>query len=194
MLTNNLAEYLLVGYPDAEVGKQLTEEQVFFAAEYRMGLGEQAKPSILLAGFFAPEALEATLANWTQRIIGAQTSFSVILNNYGGIPAHTIYLRIQDLLPFQQLVKQLAPVDEFIRASGCPPATFNTRPHLAIARGLTEVTYHKAMAGYSPKTFRAAFMLDELVLLKRANPFEIGKPVQRLRFKPWSSTGISDAA
>ncbi len=191
---NDLYEYLLVGNPDAGVYNKVMEEKQQFSAEYGEKIAGKTKPHITVANFLASEAMEPTIIKWMQRICGAQQSFTVTLNNYSGFPPHTIYLRVQDPQPFQQLAKQLKTVDDFIRASACPPARLITKPHLSIARKLPEPVYNKAMADYAQKTFHESFMLDELLLLRRQHQFDTCKTIQIFRLRPTDSDVFTGAA
>lgn len=191
---NGLFEYLLVGHPDDNVYTKIMEEKQQFYDDYREKIAVKTKPHITVANFLASEAMEPTIIKWMQRICGAQQSFTVTLNNYSGFPPHTIYLRVQDPLPFQQLAKQLKTIDDFIRASACPPAKLITRPHLSIARKLPEQVYNKAMSDYSQKTFHESFMLDELLLLRRQHQFDPCKTIQVFRLRPADSNFLSDVA
>jgi 2'-5' RNA ligase len=191
---NGLFEYLLVGHPDANVYNKIMEEKQQFYEDYNEKISIKTKPHLTIANFLASEAMEPTIIKWMQRICGAQQSFTVTLNNYSGFPPHTIYLRVQDPLPFQQLVKQLKTVDDFIRASACPPAKLITKPHLSIARKLPEQVYNKAMVDYAQKTFHESFMLDELLLLRRQHQFDTCKTIQIFRLRPADSNHLSDVA
>ena len=191
---NGLFEYLLVGHPDAGVYNKVMEEKQLFSAEYGEEIAIKTKPHITVANFLASEAMEPTIIKWIQRICGTQQSFAVTLNNYSGFPPHTIYLRVQNPHPFQQLAKQLKTVDEFIRASACPPARLISRPHLSIARKLNEEVYNKAMADYAQKTFHESFMLEELLLLRRQHQFDACKTIQIFRLRPGDSNLFSDVA
>ena len=48
---------------------------------------------------------------------------------------------------------------------------------MTIARSLQQSVYEKAIMDYSHKTFNASFMVNELILLKRANQFDKCKQV-----------------
>jgi 2'-5' RNA ligase len=142
------------------------------------------KPHITLAAFQAGEETEDTVIRWIQRICHQRRSFDIALNNYSGIPPHTIYLRVQDPQPLRELMQQLQAIDEFIRSSGWPPVNLTGRPHLSIAGGLTERIYNKAMPDYSRKTFHGIFRVDELLLLKRRHSFDPCKTVNVFRLSP----------
>ncbi|HET6253737.1 MAG TPA: 2'-5' RNA ligase family protein [Puia sp.] len=183
------AEYLLVIYPHGDMQDRLMEEQQQFLSDYgldhRLDQGQRSandifgrnRPHITLAAFQAGEEAEDTLIRWIQRICLQHRRFEVALNNYCGIPPHTIYLRIQDPEPLRDLMQQLRAIDEFIRSSGWPPVHLIGRPYLSIAGGLTEQVYNKAMPDYSRKDFHGVFQVGELVLLKRKHAFDACKTV-----------------
>jgi len=190
------AEYLLVVYPLGDLRDRLLEEQQQFSVYYGLDHMDRGrprsfletmarnKPHITLAAFRAGEEVEDTLIRWIQRICNQQKHFEVALNNYSGIPPHTIYLRVQDPQPLRELMTQLRAIDDFVRPSGWPPVNINNRPYLSIAGGLTERVYNKAMPDYSRKTFHGIFRVDELVLLKRVHSFAPCKTVNIFRLLP----------
>jgi hypothetical protein len=173
-----------VVYPQGDLRDRLMEEQQQFSSDYgpgrRLDQGQGLignKPHITLAAFQAGEEAEDTVIRWIQRICQQHRSCEIALNNYSGIPPHTVYLRVQDQWPLKDLMRQLGAIDEFIRSSGWPPVHFAGRPYLSIAGGLTEQIYNKAMPEYSRKTFYGIFRVDELVLLKRKHSFDVCKTV-----------------
>ncbi|HMH23160.1 MAG TPA: 2'-5' RNA ligase family protein [Puia sp.] len=177
-------EYLLVIYPCGELRDKLLDEQQQFVSDYGMWSPSRNKPHITMAAFQAGEAMESTLIRWIQRICGRHKSFDLTLNNYSGFPPHTIYLRVQDAQPFNQLAQQLGAIDDFIRSSGCPPVNLIGRPYLSIAGGLTEQVYGRAMPDYSRRTFHGSFRVEELVLLKRDHSFDPCRTVNVFHLLP----------
>jgi 2'-5' RNA ligase len=181
------AEYLMVIYPYGDLRDRLLEEQKQFSTEY--GITVRNRPHITMAVFQAAEGMEDTLIRWIQRICQRYQRFELTLNNYSGIPPHTIYLRVQDPQPFRRLMQQLRVIDHYVRSSGCPPVNLIDRPHLSIAGGLTEQLYNRAMPAYSRKTFHDSFAVEELVLLKRDHPFDPCRTVNIFRLQPTSTDG-----
>jgi 2'-5' RNA ligase len=128
--------------------------------------------------------MEETLIRWVARVCNSKQSFNVSLNNYGGFPPHTIYLRVQNPKPFQQLANELKVIDDYVQSNACPPAHLIKKPHLTIARGLTEATYKRSLIDYSQKTFHETFVVDELVLLRRSHQYDKCKTVNVFRLQP----------
>ena len=177
-------EYLLVANPDETVfNKVMTEQQVFYD-RYKEKIAVKTKPHITVANFMAMESMEDTVIRWIERICKNQHSFSVVLNNFSGFPPHTIYVRVQNPQPFQQLAKQLQVISDYIKSNEDPLPLLTSRPHLTIARRLPEAVYSKAMMDYSQRDFHSSFMVNELVLLKRKHPFDTSEKVMVFRFLP----------
>jgi 2'-5' RNA ligase len=191
--THGFYEYLLVTHPSKAICNTIIEEQQQFFIDYGIKKVSRMMPHITVANFLAREGMEETLIRWIQRICGTQPAFDVTLNNYSGIPPYSIHVRVQDTFPFQQLAQRLKPIDDFIRSSSCPPVKM-AKPRINIATRLPEQVYLKAMPDYSEKTFHGKFMAQELLLLKRAHPFEACKTVNVFRFLPVESNVYSEVA
>ena len=181
------AEYLLVIYPYGDLRDRLLGEQQQFSTDYEVPVHN--RPHLTMAVFQAAEGMEDTLIRWIQRICQRYQRFDLELNNYSGIPPHTIFLRVQDPQPFRRLMQQLRAIDHYVRSSGCPPVNLIDRPYLSIAGGLTEQVYNRAMPDYSRKTFHESFPVDELVLLKRNHQFDPCRTVNIFRLQPSSTDG-----
>lgn len=174
-------EYLLVVNPAETVSNEVMEEKKLFTTKYKAKIAAATKPHITVANFLAKESMEETIIRYMHRILSAQKSFMVNLNNYSGFPPHTIYIRVQQQYAFAQLAEALKPVSQYIQGNGYPAARFITRPHVTIARRLQEAVYNKAMPDYSQKLFGGEFMVNELVLLKRQNQYDACKQVNVFR-------------
>ncbi len=171
-------EYLLVVHPNEEIFNQLKAEKESFSSEYNVNIAKKTLPHITIANFLAKEMMEETLIKWMHKIISNHNSFDVMLNNFSGFPSSkTVYARIQNHEPFKQLAASLKTINTYINDNGFPNAKLINYPHLTIARSLQQNVYEKAIMDYSHKTFNASFMVNELILLKRANQFDKCKQV-----------------
>jgi 2'-5' RNA ligase len=175
--TPEFYEYLLGAHPPQEVNNQLKEEKENFSSRYKVSIAKKTLLHITVADFLAKEEMEETIIRYMRRIFSTQTSFWVTLNNYSGFPEHTVFARVQDHQPFNQLATSLKAIDQYIRSNGCPPIKLITYPHISIARRLQQNVYEEAMFEYSQKTFYASFEVDELFLLKRKDQFDTYKQV-----------------
>lgn len=186
-------EYLLVVHPAKEVFDQLKQEKEIFSADYKTSIAKKTLPHITIANFLAKEAMEGIVIKWMHKIISAQTSFTVMLNNYSGFPSSkTVYARVQDHEPFKQLAASLKIINNYIEGNGFPRAIFPNHPHLSIARSLQQNVYDKAMMDYSRKTFNASFVVDELILLRRQNQFDKCRQVSMFRLSEPGFVGLND--
>jgi 2'-5' RNA ligase len=177
-------EYMLIASPCKEVYNQVMEEKQQFYTVYQEKIAIKTKPHITIANFLAKEAMEETIIRWMNRAIGMQPRFSVLLNNFGGFPPHTIYIRIQQPQPFKQLAAALHPIDQYVRSNNCPPMHLVTNPHLSLARRLPPNVFETAMLDYSQKTFHASFQISELVLLRRQHQYDSCKQISSFHLAP----------
>ena len=181
---NGFCEYSLVAVPDIRTSVQVMEEKKYFSEKYQEGGVQTTQSGIIIANFLAKEEMEATIIRWMHRIISNQKCFSVTLNRYGGCKSHTLYLRVQNHLPFQQLAKELLVVDQYVRANGCPEMHLNTRPYLPIVEKLSGEVYQEAIETYAQKLFHASFDVKELILIRKQYPFTVCKEVNVFRLQP----------
>ncbi|MDB5198947.1 MAG: 2-5 ligase family protein [Chitinophagaceae bacterium] len=179
-----LYEYLLVAQPGVEVYEKVMAEKQCFYDEYREKIAISTRPHITVANFLAMEAMEDTIIRWMQRICSTQKSFMVTLNNYSGFPPHTIYLRVQNATPFQQLAKELKVVNTYVSSCSCPPMKLISNPHITIAARLPEEVYLKALTKYAHKSFHESFVVSELLLLRRRHQYDICKPINVFGLQP----------
>ncbi len=184
LLTHNAFEYLLIVHPDAAGRELVMAEKQAFYNRYHHKTAIKTQPHITVANFLGREEMEPTIIRWIHRITSMQQGFEVTLNNYSGFPPHTIYLRVQDHLPFLQLALQLKAIDQYVKSCGCPAVHFSSRPHMSIARRLPEELYEKAMPEYSRQTFHLSFRVEELVLLRRQHQFDTCKQINVFRLQP----------
>jgi hypothetical protein len=179
-----LIEYKLVINLDEKVNEKVLLEKQDFFNQYGEKIAVETKPHITIANFLAKEAMEETLNRWINNICNQYQNFELTLNNYSGIPPHTIYIRVQDPKPVINFVQQLKTLDNFIRSSDCPPLKASPKLHLTIAKKLAIDIYDKAIKKYSQKDFHESFMVKELVLLKRNHQFDICTTINKFRFAP----------
>lgn len=177
-------EYLLVVKPTKEINEKLVVEKQIFYDDYKQKNALQTTPHIIVASFLANEGMENTVIRWMQKICSKQQSFAVTLNNYGGFPADTIYLRIQNEVPFLQLAKELNVVNAYISCGSCAPMLHTPRPHVSIADKLSEDIFFKALTRYAHKSFHETFPVNELLLIKREDENDAGKTIMVFALQP----------
>ncbi len=179
-----LSEYLLVAQPDTAVTELIKKERTAFAAQYPVPMYTDVRPQIPLAHFKAREEMEPTILRWMHRIISNQQSFQVTLDQYHGFSPHTIYLRVTDHQPFQQMATAFQVIDQYVRGYGCPEMFLNAHPHITIARGLAAPVYAEAMKAYASRKMKASFELKELVLFRKQHAMDICRQVNVFGLRP----------
>lgn len=177
-------EYLLVAHPDTDVHEKVMAEKKLFCEEYTEKIAGKTRPHITVANFIAREEMEDTIIRWVQRICNNLQSFTVTLNNYSGFPPHTIYLRVQNAKPFQQLAQQLSVVNNYVSSCSCPPMKLISHPHVSIAQKLPEEVYFKALIQYAHKTFHESFVVTQLLLLRRKQNDDTCKSINVFGLQP----------
>jgi 2'-5' RNA ligase len=179
-----LFEYLLIVSPGKEVYDKVMEEKQYFSNTYGQTIAIKTKPHLTISNFLAWDTMEHTLTLWMQRIAKRQRSFTVTLNNYSGFPSHTIFLRVLDPGPFNELTLCFKAIDPYIKDWSGSPARFMYYPHISIARRLPAAVYENAIKDYSEKDFNASFNVTELVLLRRQHQYDKCKEVGVFRLQP----------
>ncbi|HJW16901.1 MAG TPA: 2'-5' RNA ligase family protein, partial [Flavisolibacter sp.] len=174
-------DYEVVVVPDDATHESLRSEQQFFHESFLPGNNFAGDPHISIARFQAKEIMEETLVRWIKNICLLHSSFEIRLNNFSSLPPHTIYLRILDPLPITHIGNQLKMISAFIESNNCPPITLSSRPHLAIASGLSECIYEKAVREYAQRCFSQCFTVEKLVLLKKEDVYGPTKLVSSFR-------------
>ena len=183
-MTNGLFEYLLIISPAKEVCKRVMEEKWRFFRNYGQPTAIKSKPHIVVSNFLAWDSMEDTLTRWLQNIAREQRSFRVLLNNYSGLPSHTVYIRIQELSGFKELNRRLKAIEPFIKDYNCQPKRLTQCPNLSIAGELPEPIYESAIREYSGRDFSASFNVTELALLRRQSKRDQYKQVAVFRLLP----------
>ncbi|MEO8415130.1 MAG: 2'-5' RNA ligase family protein [Ginsengibacter sp.] len=186
-------EYMLAAKPDAAVcEKVMTERQIFYDT-YKEGAAGNTKPHIAVSSFFAREEMEETIIRWVQRICGKQQGFAVTLNNYSGFPPGTIYLRVQNVKPFQHLAKELHVINTYVSDCLCPPVKFVSKPYITLAGCLPEEIFFKALIQYAHKSFHETFLVNELQLLKRKHQYDTCKSINVFGLQPAEMNGSTNS-
>lgn len=183
----NFYKYLLVARPCTEISVKLTAEKEFFSNEYKGDAGLDADSNIVVARFLAKECMEETIIRWMQRICSRHSSFPVRLNNYGGLPPDTIYIRVQDPLPFQSMAEELKVISGYISSCHCPSMQIISRPNITIASKISQDIFFTALTQYARKSFHEVFTVNEFILMKKDQVSQSYKPINIFSLLPLAS-------
>jgi 2'-5' RNA ligase len=177
-------EYLLVINPNNIVNEKVKEEKRLFKNNYDSGLSIGAHPHITLAAFLAKESMEEKLTLLLQQVCDRHNQFSVSLNDFGGFPPHTIYIKVKNPKPFQNLKTSLKLVEDYLKKEGCPSIQYSGKPHLTVARKIVKDVYRTAIQTYGSRSFKELFVATELILLKRDSQVDKCKTVGVFELRP----------
>jgi len=184
--------YKLVAFPGGQLAKKLMEEKRAFNRSFQDQQAVVQEPEVVLAEFHAKDEMEDTLIRWLQRITAELKSFDICFNNYSGVPAHTVFLRILDHEPFRQLADQLQPIDYYVRSNDCPPVKYMLHPYLPISGKLARGVYETALRIYSQKEFTDSFEVNELMLLRDGPEEHSGTRRAVLRLLPAGERSVNN--
>jgi hypothetical protein len=155
-----IKHYQLVLEPGTEL-----KEKIMLEARTVLEPSEQDY-KVVLGNFFAREQMEETMIRWIQKICNLQGSFEVKLNNFGGRPPQSIFLRIQDPSPLNRIISQLKMVDQFIQASGFPPSLLLHSPQLVLTEKIPQHSYYEILEEFAAKSFHESFTAENMKLYK----------------------------
>jgi 2'-5' RNA ligase superfamily len=170
-------EYVLRAETGPLLDGLIQQEKQAFNSAYATHPRQKAAAGITIASFWAEEVMEETIIRWLQRICGQQQSFGVMLNNFSGFPPGSLYLRVQDPQPFQQLAAQLKVIDNYISSYGMPAVKIMLQPHVSIAHKIPGSIYTRAMMDYAQRDFNGSFLVNELLLMRRKHKKESWKKI-----------------
>jgi hypothetical protein len=138
-----------------------------FSETYQCPQALHLKPQITLIKFSQYELAERPFVNRLRNIAMINKSFRIILDDFGSLPSHTIYLKVQTTNQIMELIKELKQVQAYIKPNAQTKPHFITEPLVSIAHKLLPWQYEKGWLEYSNTHFNASFMVNELLLLKR---------------------------
>ena len=166
ILREEWPEYRLVIPADDPVSRQVNQLRLQWEHLYGETSVSDKPPCITLACFVAREEIEDMLMRWMHRICSIQPSFMVTLNNFSAVPPQTIYIRVQDATPFQQLAQHLRLLDDFSRSENGTRWRIFDKPFIKLG-SLPQDASQQYWFTYTHQIFHAAFMARKIILLKR---------------------------
>lgn len=180
-------QYALMAKANKEVEDKVMAVSRDFLGTYGKTGKTEPDPKITIATFSIKPEMEDTMLRYMQRICSQQNNFNVELNNYSGIPPHTIYLRVQNHQPFRHLSQQLSAINDYLHSCDCLPLKM-VMPHINVAAKLTGDVYLKALMDYGQQTFHEVFTVNEIVLYKRKHEYDQYKMVHVFSLQPVKKT------
>jgi DNA polymerase-4 len=166
-ISASVYEYLLVVSPPLSVKNEVMEIKNRFHTAHKHIQAIKSKPHITLINFMMSDAEEETLLYKIEQVAKSHEAFDVLLTNFNHFKTHTIYIDIGHKEPIVNLVRSLHATLNL--PSG--QSFFAWKPHMTIAKGLTEEKFYKAMAELQQTEFTESFIAENILLMKHAEKF-----------------------
>jgi hypothetical protein len=152
------------------------------------GLGEMGGMDsqdghIEVASFSAPAAQASTIIRWLQRLLQTQQAFSLILNNFSGVPPHRLYMRVMGTAEVMQLRALLQQLSQYLHDYSLPLLDQPQRWMLPLAEGLPGMWYDKALRQLAHTDLALEAPVTQMLLEKRCAPEQPWQLVQRFHFQ-----------
>lgn len=163
----SLYYYLLIISPTADVQEKIMEVKKNFATQFDCPEALHSKPHITLLRFVQHEMQELKLVRMMKNIVEQFTPFQITINGFDCFPAHTIYAKIETKNVVANLVTTLKPLQAITKLDRWNKAHFITEPQITIAKKLKPWQYEKGWLQYEHTDFKTAFMVNDVLLLKR---------------------------
>jgi 2'-5' RNA ligase len=160
-------EYLLVVNLHEDIYNRIMQIKQNFAEKFDYGLAKKTYPHITLIHFLLHSMNEDRMVHRIRNIVEMHEPFKVELHGYGSFPAHTIYINVFAKHKMVNLVKSIRSLQKWMKPDNEHKPHFILEPHLTVARKLQAPQYEKAWIEYEHEPFSAAFMANDLLLLKR---------------------------
>ncbi|MBS1626796.1 MAG: 2'-5' RNA ligase family protein [Bacteroidetes bacterium] len=138
-----------------------------FATEFECPSALHGKPQITLLRFLQVEMMERKIIAKIKLLIEAASPFQIVIDGFGSFPSHTIYTNISTKNNIIELVKSLKSLQPLVKLDKWNKGYFITEPYITIARKLLPFQYEKGWNKYMHENFKASFMVNEVLLLKR---------------------------
>lgn len=162
-----VTEYLLIIQPNSDVQEKVNALKNHFAEKYKCPQALHSKPHITLLKFMQYSMNEKSIVEKLKRCINKHTNFLVSLHNFDSFPTHSIFITVETKNTIIDVVNSLKPTQAFLKFDKEHKPHFITTPHLSIAKKLMPWQYEKGWLEFSHSHFKASFMVNNILLLKR---------------------------
>jgi 2'-5' RNA ligase len=162
------ADYMVVLQPHEDLFNRIMKVKQEFAEAYENTMATALKPHIALARFIQYEMKEPQLHNRLHLLAMGLPAFKIDLEDFGSYPSHTIYINVKTQEPVKAIAKKLKEAQSLMTINKENKPHFLNEPHIAIARKLLPWQYEKGWLEFSNRHFRASFIAEQLLFLKRA--------------------------
>lgn len=165
--SGQIYEYLLIFSPPVVVKNEIMEIKTEFHQKYNHVQAIKSKPRNTLINFGFNTAFEEQLVSRIDDVVKFHSTFEMKLKGFNHFRTHTIYINVETEAPIINLVRSLHST------LSLPPSQsfFAWKPHVTIAKGLSEEMFSKAMPEFENKKFETSFLATNILLMKREKTF-----------------------
>jgi 2'-5' RNA ligase len=164
--TGSIYEYLLFISPPENIKNEAEQIKKEFHAKLDHIQAVKFQPYITLINFAFNAGHEEDLISKIYAVANTHTTFDLRLKNFNHFKTHTIYIGVETENPVVNIVRALHSV--LMLPSSL--SFFSWKPHMTIAKGLTEDKFNAAMPSFEAQEFQAAFITESILLMKRNHP------------------------
>lgn len=150
------------------------------------------RAQITLVKFSQYEFMEPRMLPRISAIAGTLPVFTLELQGFGSLPAHTIYINVLGKIAILHAVQALRKMQQLFRINEEITPWFITEPSIIIARKLLPGQYEKAWQFFSHQHFSGRFIADQLYLLKRTAKDAAWKAVATFSFEQSTTACIQE--
>lgn len=180
---HRVCEYMLALSPHEDLRERILKERDVFAGKFGVAVSN-FRPHILLGRFTQYEMKEERIVAKLKALAMGQSPFKVELEGFGSFPSHTIFINVTTKVPISMLVKSIkTKAGLMMKFDREHKPYFTSEPIINIARKLQPWQYEKGWQEYQHKNFRAKFIADQMLLLKRYQQGGAWRVVRHLEFQ-----------
>jgi 2'-5' RNA ligase len=181
-LDTKIYEYLLIIPPSNAVSGKVTKIKIIFSEIHGCKNAAKLTPHLSVINFLQHESMEFRIIGCFEKFTQYINPFPIDLNGFGEFPNHTIYVNLSAAEPVINIVKDMrAKFRHILKISDSLKPKFITRPHLTIARGMTEEQHQTIWPIYKKEHFTDSFIASEMILIKREVEPTTLKPVSKFK-------------
>jgi hypothetical protein len=165
----SLNEYLLVIEIPKPVREKIELVRSEMLANHALTQPKTGKPTVVLARFVLPGYTENQVRYALHTVLAKENGFTLHLKNFNGYPMHCMYIPIENQWLLLQLTDKIKTVRNQLKTAGETPY-FLQDPIIPLVAKMDTEQYLQVYQAYRQKTFLESFVVNRILLLKRANP------------------------
>jgi len=186
---NNLqpANYMLVLNPNQDLQDKILKLKETFANSYQAEYYRYTKPQIYISTFLQYEMEELKIINRLTQIARSIKPFSISLHGFGSQPTHSIFINTS-MEGIRHLAGEIKTANSLLTINKWNKAWYVNEPNIAIAKKLLPYQFEQGWLEMQHTDFKASFIANEMVLLKKQPNQKSFKPLYSFVFEDRQTT------